>query len=285
MRVGLAAVAAVLAVGVAACGSDSPSAPTTSPKPAKSVTRTTKPRQRPARPGTPPADPSLPRDVAVPVLMYHVINAPPAGTPFPELWVPADRFAAEVRALAGAGYHGVTLSQVDAHWRRGAGLPAKPLVVSFDDGYLSQYRSAAPVLRKLRWPGVLNMEVHNLHVEGGLSPRMVRALIAAGWELGAHTINHLDLTQVDAATLAHEVSGSREALRRRFHVPVNFFCYPAGKYDDAAIAAVRAAGFRGATTVEPGLARPDERYALRRVRVNGSDTPESVRQGLAALGA
>ena len=284
MRAGLAASLAV-AVAVAGCGSDSPPFVATSPAPTKSVTRTTKPRPRPARPGTAPADPSLPRDVAVPVLMYHVINTPPEGTPFPELWVPAGRFAAEMKALARAGYHGVTLTEVDEHWRRGAPLPSKPLVVSFDDGYLSHYRAAAPVLRRLQWPGVLNMAVHNLDAEGGLSPRMVRALIADGWELGAHTINHLDLTQVDASTLRHEVLGSRRVLRRRFHVPVNFFSYPAGRLDASALAAVQAAGFHGATTVEAGLARPDQRFELRRIRVNGSDTPDAVLARVHVLGA
>jgi len=276
-----ASFALAAALAVAGCGSDA--APQTVHRAAKPATTTTQARHAGSVP-TVPADPSVPRDVAVPVLMYHVINAPPAGTPFPELWVPAERFEAEMKALAAAGYHGVTLSQVDAHWRTGAGLPAKPLVVSFDDGYYSQYHSAAPVLKRLGWPGVLNMEVHNLHVEGGLSSRMVRALIADGWELGAHTINHLDLTKVDAATLTHEVAGSRRELRKRFDVPVDFFCYPAGKYDDAAIAAVRAAGFKGATTVTPGLARPDQRFELRRVRVNGSDTASGVRAAVAALG-
>jgi peptidoglycan/xylan/chitin deacetylase (PgdA/CDA1 family) len=282
MRAWLAALgAAVLAI--AGCGDEPASAPRSSATPAKSITKTTKPRPRPARPGTAPADPSLPRDVAVPVLMYHVINRPPGGTPFPELWVPADRFEAEMRALAAGGYHGVTLTQVDDHWRRGGPLPSKPIVVSFDDGYLSQYRSAAPVLRKLGWPGVLNMEVDNLHAEGGLSKRMVRELIADGWEVAAHTITHPDLRTLDPATLQREIAGSRTKLQHAFHVPVNFFSYPAGKYDAATIAAVRAAGFHGATTVTSGLARPEQRFELRRVRVNGSDTAESVISTLHAL--
>jgi peptidoglycan/xylan/chitin deacetylase (PgdA/CDA1 family) len=281
------AVALVAALAVAGCGSsaapDTPRA--TAPHEQKTTTTQPPTTTQPGSIATPPADASLPRDVAVPVLMYHVINAPPAGTPFPELWVPAATFAREMRVLADAGYHGVTLTQVDDHWRHGGPLPSKPIVVSFDDGYYSQYRSAAPALKHLGWPGVLNIEVHNLHVEGGLSPRMVRSLLSDGWELAAHTINHPDLRTLDAATLKHEVAGSRDELRRQFGVPVNFFCYPAGKYNDAAIAAVLAAGYRGATTVTPGLARPDQRYELRRVRVNGSDTPATVLAELKRLGA
>jgi len=82
----------------------------------------------------------------------------------------------------------------------------------------------------------------------------------------------LQRTTVDAARLTEEVSGSREAIRKQFHVPVNVFCYPAGRYDAAVIAAVQRAGFLGATTTNPGLAKPGELYTLSRIRVNGSET-------------
>jgi peptidoglycan/xylan/chitin deacetylase (PgdA/CDA1 family) len=70
----------------------------------------------------------------VPILMYHVVSAPPANAPYPELYVrPAD-FAGEVGWLAGHGYHAVTLQRVFDSWRGAATLPAKPVVLSFDDG-------------------------------------------------------------------------------------------------------------------------------------------------------
>ena len=83
------------------------------------------------------------RRAAVPVLMYHVIKAPPPGTPYPELWVTPERFAAEMAALRSEGYPGVTLLQVLTAWHAGTALPRHPVVVSFDDGYPSQSRSAA----------------------------------------------------------------------------------------------------------------------------------------------
>ena len=106
----------------------------------------------------------------------------------------------------------------------------------------------------------------------GIRPPGIRKLLAGGWELDAHTLTHPDLTAVDAARLHEEVAGSREAIRKRFHVPVNFFCYPAGRYDDAVIAAVQQAGYLGATSTRYGLARPGELYTLARLRVNGSDS-------------
>jgi peptidoglycan/xylan/chitin deacetylase (PgdA/CDA1 family) len=229
------------------------------------------------------ARPRLPRPAggryrgAVPILMYHVIATPPRGTPNAELWVPAGRLRRQLAALTRAGYRGVTLSQVWDAWHGGPGLPRRPVVVSFDDGYDSQYRAARPILRRLGWPGVLNLEVHSLHAAGGLSEREVRALLADGWELAAHTITHPDLTTVGPARLRREVAGSRAALRRRFGAPVRFFCYPAGRYDPATERAVRAAGFRGATTTVEGVATPHgDPLALPRLRVLPGDSPAGL---------
>lgn len=206
----------------------------------------------------------------VPILMYHVIAAPPAGVAFPELFVrPAD-FARQMQWLAHQGYHAVTLRQVYEYWLTGSRLPSHAVVISFDDGYLSQATEAMPVLHNLHWPGVLNLKVNAVQ-KYNLPLWRVRALIAAGWEIDAHTITHPDLTTVDDARLWQEIHGSRVALRKMLHVPVDFFCYPSGRYNAHVIDAVRRAGYLGATTTNYGLAQPAKPYELSRVRINGSD--------------
>jgi peptidoglycan/xylan/chitin deacetylase (PgdA/CDA1 family) len=211
------------------------------------------------------------KNTPVPILMYHVISAPPAGVPYPALYVRPRDFAGEMAWLARHGYHAVTLRRVYDHWTEGSPLAPRPVVVSFDDGYLSQYTRGFTTLRKRRWPAVVNLQVEFLRPVGGLRPWRVRNLIAAGWEIDAHTITHPDLTQVDSARLWREVAGSRRILRRLFHVPVAFFCYPSGRYDRRVIRAVRLAGFLGATTTDWGLARPPHFFTLPRVRIDGSD--------------
>lgn len=214
---------------------------------------------------------------AVPILMYHVIGTPKPGTPLPELWVTPEHFGAQMAALADAGYRAVTLTAVLNAWRGRGTLPARPVVLSFDDGYLGQGKYAGAVLAARHWPGVLNLAIHNLGVPGGLTAGRIRTMLAAGWELASHSITHPDLTTLGAAALRREVAGSRTALRRRFGVPVATFCYPAGRYNATVVAAVRAAGYRAATTVVPGVARPgDDRMLLPRIRVNGSDSPEQM---------
>jgi peptidoglycan/xylan/chitin deacetylase (PgdA/CDA1 family) len=211
------------------------------------------------------------RPTPVPILMYHVIADPPSGAPYPDLWVSAADFAGQMRWLERHGYHPVTLRAVWDHWHRGTPLPSRPIVVSFDDGYRSVAHAALPPMRERGWPGVLNLTVKNLHVAGGLSERQVRRLIRAGWEVDSHTISHPDLPSLDDRELARELTASRRQLRRLFGIPVDFLCYPGGRYDARVIAAARRAGYLAATTTRDGLARPSEPYELRRVRVSRSD--------------
>jgi peptidoglycan/xylan/chitin deacetylase (PgdA/CDA1 family) len=207
----------------------------------------------------------------VPILMYHVISSPPASVAYPDLYVKPSDFSAQMAWLSRHGYHVMTLQRVYDHWTKGSRLPAHPIVISFDDGYLSQYTHAFKTLRRYHWLGVENLEVNFLQPLGGLRPWRIRNLIAGGWEIDAHTITHPDLTRLDEYDLRREVAGSRSIIRRDFHVPVNFFCYPAGRYDARVITEVQRAGYLGATTTNYGLARPRDVFMLDRIRINGSD--------------
>jgi peptidoglycan/xylan/chitin deacetylase (PgdA/CDA1 family) len=210
-------------------------------------------------------------DQAIPILMYHVIEAAVADARWPDLYVSKQVFEQHMQWLADCGYQAVTLRHVYDHWHGRGELPSRGIVVTFDDGHRSHYTNAFPVLRALGWPGVLNVTIRNQHGPAGLRPELVRSLVAAGWEIGAHTITHVDLTTVSPGRLRLEVRGSRRLLRRQFRVPVRFFCYPSGRYDAAVIEAVQAAGYLGATTTLYGLGRSSDLYELKRVRVNGSD--------------
>jgi peptidoglycan/xylan/chitin deacetylase (PgdA/CDA1 family) len=275
--VAVATVAIVLAVG----GSGGSSTPTTPASDAAS-THASAVHRSGSGAGTPAAahaSTGPPGTSPVPILMYHVIAAPPPGAPFPGLYVPPAEFAEQMQALEHAGWHAVTLDEVEAYWRRGVSLGTrKPIVISFDNGYNSQYTQALPVLRGMGWVGDENLQLSGLPPsQGGLGEAQIRGLLAAGWELDTQGISHADLITLDAAQLHYQVAVARETLQRRFHVPVNWFCYPSGHYNRAVVAAVKAAGFTGSTTVVPGWAHPsDDRYRLHRLRVLGGTTGQGL---------
>lgn len=202
----------------------------------------------------------------VPILEYHVLGAAPEGAPYPELYVTRPDFHRQMAWLDDHGYEAVTLEMVEEAWYHGGTLPAKPVVISFDDGYRPQFTFALPELRKHGWPGVLNLKAEG----SDLYTSNVEAMIDAGWELAAHTIHHLDLTTLEPEQLEEEVAGSRRMLQREYHVPVKNFCYPAGQFNETVIAAVKAAGYTGATTEIPGAAERGSPFELKRFEILGS---------------
>jgi peptidoglycan/xylan/chitin deacetylase (PgdA/CDA1 family) len=264
----IAVVAAAVALGIVLGSSLSGSSDSTS-KPSKTGGKATNAGGKSAtglvRNATPQPD-WQPHTGPVPILEYHVLGAGPADAPYPELYVTRPDFHQQMDWLEEHDYEAVTLEMVERAWYDGGTLPAKPVVLSFDDGYRPQFTYALPELRRHGWPGVLNLKAEG----SDLYTSNVEAMIDAGWELAAHTINHQDLTTLGAAELKEEVAGSRAILRREYGVPVADFCYPAGQFDETVIAAVKAAGYTAATTEIPGEASREAPYELARFEILGS---------------
>ena len=272
-----AVVGAIVLTSVTRSGSR-PTKPT-----ATASARNTRTGQSATRPAARPAA------APVPILAYHVINTRPAqSTAPPALYVPTSEFSSQMQALKANGWHAVTLDQVQAYWTRGVSLGAgKPVVITFDNGYASQYTNALPVLKALGWVGIEDLQLSGLPPsDGGLSDAQIRGLITAGWELDTQGASPADLTALDPGQMSAEVAAARQTLRSRYGVPVNWFSYPGGDYNATVIAAVSAAGYVGATTVNPGWASPQQaRFRLPRLVVVAGTSPAQLLAQIAAAKA
>ncbi len=200
----------------------------------------------------------------VPILVYHELGIAPASEPYPGLYVSDPDFETEMAWLAQQGYQAVTLDEVMNAWYHGATLPAKPIVITFDNGYPPQATFAPAVLSRYGWPGVLN-EITADHLDNA----QISYLLSLGWEIDSHSVSHPDLTQISSSALQYQVVASRSFLRNTFHIPVNSFCYPSSKYNAAVIAAVKAAGYTNATTENSGYATSADPYLLNRFEIEG----------------
>jgi len=199
---------------------------------------------------------------AVPILVYHHVQATEAG--YYLMYVGTSQFADQLWYLRHNGYHPVTLDQVWDAWMGRTKLPHRPVVLSFDDGYVDQYANAARLLRRYHYPAVLDLVVHN---GTALSRAMVRKMIAWGWEVDSHTLTHPLLTHLSSSQLRYQLVTSKRILMHRYHVPIDFLCYPGGIYDRTVIRAVHAAGYLGATSIHYGRAIPRWRFAMPRIAV------------------
>jgi peptidoglycan/xylan/chitin deacetylase (PgdA/CDA1 family) len=201
---------------------------------------------------------------AVPILVYHDLGTPPPSEPYPGLFVSDSDFESEMAWLHSDGYQAVTLDEVMSAWYHGGRLPAKPIVVTFDNGYIPQATFAPAVMSRYGWPGVLN-EITAGHLDNARIERLLRI----GWEVDSHSVTHPDLTQISPAALQYQLVASRHFLQRTFHIPANSFCYPSSRYDAAVIAAVKAAGYTNATTENAGYATRADPYLLDRFEIEG----------------
>ena len=277
----LAAVAVVIAIVAHDPSPVEPQAdvtrtPTPTPK-AKKRPRAAAPKvargQRRGRAPDAGADPDVPRD----------LEGAGGGAERRAVGGPARASPTRCARCARPSTPAITLEQAWDGWKHGGPLPKHPVVISFDDGYLSHYTHAKPVLRALGWPGVLNLELKAIG-PGGLTdaPDPLDDGRRLGGRLAhAHAPGSDDARRRRAAARAGRVAARSCASASA--CPADFFAYPAGKLRRPRRRRRReAAGYKAATTVDEGIARGrDDPFALKRVRVNGSDTAVTL---LAKLG-
>lgn len=173
-------------------------------------------------------------------------------------------FIADMRWLHRHSYQAVTLDEVMRAWYNGGRLPAKPIVITFDNGYLPQATFAPTVLSRYGWPAVLN-EITKNH----LANWRLKHLVSIGWEIDSHSVTHPDLTTLPASELRYQLVASRRFLQRTLHIPVDSFCYPSNRYNATVIAAVENAGYTNALTENPGFATRTNPYLLARFEIAG----------------
>lgn len=252
------------------------SAATSAPEPAPA------PAPTPEPPLSEPPRLAVPGDAKVPVLMYHVVGEPQG--PYPELYVRPGEFRRQVQWLREQGFHTVTLQQVLDHWEKGAPLPPKPVVLTFDDGYASDYRHVFPTLRQNGFVATLFAFPNSIETAGHVTRAQLREMAGAGFEIGSHTMSHPNLTKLSPERRQTELTRSKAWLEEAIGKPVQVLAYPAGNYDAATMEATAAAGYRGAVTTRYGPAERGAPYEIKRIRINGSDSLETFARKLQAAG-
>lgn len=191
------------------------------------------------------------------IFNYHGVGAATVDLDPGFLQVHPDDFRAQVELLLGAGFDFVTVAEF-AERCNGQAPPPGLVALSFDDGMEDNHANVLPILREHGLQATVYVATGligrpNPWLATGSGARMMtlaelRELVAGGWEIGAHTVTHPDLSQLDYESCFREVSESRLELERLLGVPVRTFAYPFCKYTSDASAAVREAGFAAAVT-------------------------------------
>ncbi len=212
--------------------------------------------------------------IQVPILMYHYIrvNPDPSDSLGADLSVTPDSFQQQMDWLQANGYHPVDFDDLRAYFLGVSPLPARPVILTFDDGYRDLYTTAFPILRAHSFKAVAYLVSGFLDAPNNVTRDQVLEMDHNGVEIGAHTFSHVDLTKTSNDELTHQLVDSKADLQALVGHPVVDFCYPAGRFDNRVVGAVRAAGYQTATTTQPGTQHSvSDRYTWTRLRVRGAE--------------
>ncbi len=259
--------------------------PTATPSPTDTPAPTATPTFTPP-PGPTPLAGAIENPVRVPILMYHYLSSPPPNADMyrRDLSVSPADFEAQLAYLKAEGYTGISLQNLTCYLAGYGQLPPMPIVITFDDGYADNYTNAFPLLKQYGFRATFSVVTDPLDFADPryMSWDNIIEMHAAGMEIGAHSKRHYDLHSDDIDFLVYEILGSKEAIEARINEPVRVFVYPSGQYSDRTIAIVASANYWvGLTTAYGDEHTYADRYELTRIRIRGSDTPETFKAKLA----
>ena len=184
-----------------------------------------------------------PGEVVVPILLYHHVDLSPTDNAY---YISPYEFEKQMYLLREWGYTTISVEMLVTAIKQGAMLPPKPIILTFDDGTKSTFTHALPIMQKYSFTGTSYIVYNYIGVNNNyMDLDQIRALAAAGWEIGSHSISHVDLTQHPERE-RDEIVDSRHKLEALLNVPIQSFAYPFGTYDRSSVDYAHFAGYHAA---------------------------------------
>ena len=211
----------------------------------------------------------------VPILMYHSvrpIDFTKTNAFVSSLTLPPTEFERELIYLKSRGFTSITMRDLALHLRGEMNLPSKPVILTFDDGFMNDYQYAFPLLKAYGLTGTFFIVSGFVGKAEYMTWEQVTDLARSGMEIGSHTITHPDLTSLSPSVLESQLLVSKETLQEKVGVPVRALSYPGGAFNADVEAAAQRAGYEVAVTTRYGANHPAGKpMELSRVRIQGTD--------------
>lgn len=222
---------------------------------------------------------------ALSVLNYHGIQEREDEYP----WTAGEKpyvvskvnFRRQLQTISGGKFSCLPVCELD-RWILGRDHHSK-IMITFDDGHISHYEHAAPLLEEFKLPAIFFIPVGLIGQKGSMNWPHLKQLQAKGFEIGSHGLNHIPLTYLSAHELDKELKGSKTVLEDALGAEIKTFSVPRGFYNGRVRRAAREAGYRYVFTSQfcANRKRPDP-YALARLAVKRTTTPDEFEKLLTA---
>ncbi len=211
-------------------------------------------------------------EVVAPILLYHHVDGDVSNSRYS---VSVSDFSEQMETLHILGYTPVTIKVLLNALLDGGALPAKPIVITFDDGHQSVYDNAFPIMQEYGFPGVFYVVANRIEdVEDFVNVADLKEMIASGWEIGSHSYTHTDITK-NHGDANREIAQSKKELEAALDTEVETFAYPFGVIDPFVVDKVSNYGYRAAMGLGTSITHDwNDVFYLQRLEVYGHYTIE-----------
>lgn len=180
-----------------------------------------------------------PGEVTVPILIYHHIGISPGDSIY---YVSPEEFDRQMVLLYTWGYRTISIQQMVDAIRHGSDLPNRPIILTFDDGSETVFTTAMPIMQKYGFTGTAFVVFNYIGAGLYMDADQIRNLHDSGWEIGSHSLSHVNLRQRPGKQ-EDEITSSKIRLETRLGFPIPVFAYPFGANDASSLKLVRESGY------------------------------------------
>ncbi len=208
--------------------------------------------------------------IVVPILVYHGVRdtLPSEAAAVRHYNVSPATLFRQLEFLKWNGYTPITFHDLVLALDERTVLPQKPVIITFDDGWQDQYQNAFPELKELGLSATFFIFTNGIDKNHFMTWPELKEMAAAGMTIGSHTVSHPYLPNLPLDAAIKEITDSKGILEAGLGETVSVFAYPFGHYNDALVAAVKAAGYEAARSTYPGTAHTSaDRFTLRSIEV------------------
>lgn len=210
---------------------------------------------------------TLPEPEGFPILEYHLVQAeePDNGQ---EYNISPEVFIEQLEYLKAEGYTTISIRDFLRAKKGLQELPAKPIILTFDDGYESNYTELLPILEKYNVKATIFMVTNEIGNKGFMNWSQLKDIQRRGVEIGSHTANHLPITGMNIDKARDEVLLSKLIMEWNGMDTIYTFSYPNGKYNDEILNVLKEEEYLAAVTGDAGLNTVDTNpYLLQRINI------------------
>lgn len=214
----------------------------------------------------------------IPILCYHQLRnwKPTDSKTSKDYIVQENDFRAEMKMLADSGYHTILPDQLYAYLNTGAGLPAKPIMLTFDDTDLDQYTLALPEMKKYGFKGVFFIMTVSLGRPHYMNKEQVKELSDEGNVIASHTWDHHNVKKYHGEDWVIQIDKPTKKLQEITGKPIKYFAYPFGLWNEQAIPELKKRGFIAAFQLSEKRDSISPLFTIRRLLASGYWSPHTL---------